>query len=143
MNIEATLPRPRLANLRQAYDLALAGAVGALCGLYLYVELVHADSVWVRDGLAGAMIGGAIGFFLNASAPSKDGAWLKLAREATWGVVAGGDRRGDRAGGGRVGPRRLSGGTGRTGRVVGDPRPGHRREPGAIDPLESSGSPTG
>jgi hypothetical protein len=36
-------PRPPAtqgwASLRQAYDLALAGAVGAIFGLYLYVEL--------------------------------------------------------------------------------------------------------
>jgi hypothetical protein len=89
VNAEPILTLPRSANLRQAYDLAIAGAVGALCGLYLYVELVHADSVWLRDALAGAMIGGAIGFFLNASGPSKDGAWLKLARDSTWGVLAG------------------------------------------------------
>jgi len=83
------VPRARSANLRQTYDLAIAGAIGALCGLYLYVELVHTESVWIRDALAGASIGGAIGFFLNASGPSKDGAWLKLARDATWGVIAG------------------------------------------------------
>jgi len=81
--------RPRSANVRQAYDLALAGAIGAIFGLYLYVELVHARSVWVRDALAGATIGGTIGFFLNAWAPARDGAWLKLARDATWGTLAG------------------------------------------------------
>ena len=85
----ALAPRVRSANLRQAYDLALAGAIGALCGLYLYVELVHAETVWLRDALAGLAIGGTIGFFLNASGPSKDGAWLKLARDATWGALAG------------------------------------------------------
>ena len=82
-------PRPRSGDLRQAYDLAIAGAVGALCGLFLDVELVHAESVWVRDALAGTTIGGAIGFFLNASGPSKDGAWLKLARDSTRGTIAG------------------------------------------------------
>jgi hypothetical protein len=82
-------PRPRSANFRQAYDLALAGATGALVGLYLYVELVHAQSVWLRDALAGSSIGGSIGFFLNASGPSRDGAWLKLARESTRGTIAG------------------------------------------------------
>ncbi len=34
-------------------------------------------------------IGGAVGFFLNASGPLRDGAWLKAARDATWGVLAG------------------------------------------------------
>ncbi len=68
------------ASLRQAYDLGLAGALGALFGLYLYVELVQAESVYVRDALAGAIIGGAIGFFLNAWGPMRDGAWRKLAR---------------------------------------------------------------
>jgi hypothetical protein len=77
------------ANVRQAYDLALAGAIGAVCGLYLYVELVHAESIWARDALAGVAIGGTIGFFLNAWGPARDGAWLKLARDATWGALAG------------------------------------------------------
>jgi Inner membrane component of T3SS, cytoplasmic domain len=86
---QASAPRIRSANFRQAYDLAIAGAIGALFGLYLYVELVHAELVWVRDALAGLAIGGAIGFFLNASGPSRDGAWLKVARDATWGTLAG------------------------------------------------------
>lgn len=81
--------RPRGANVRQAYDLALAGALGGLFGLYLYVELVHAASVYVRDALAGVAIGGAIGYFLNAAGPFRDGAWLKLAHAATWGALAG------------------------------------------------------
>ena len=84
-------------NARQAYDLALAGAAGALFGLYLYVELVHARygeavyalPVYLRDALAGVAIGGAVGFFLNASGPFRDGAWLKLARAAAWGAGAG------------------------------------------------------
>jgi hypothetical protein len=79
----------RSASLRQAYDLALAGAIGAVFGLYLYVELVRADNVLVRDALAGLAIGGTIGFFLNAHGPFRDGAWLKLARTATWGALAG------------------------------------------------------
>jgi hypothetical protein len=83
------MPKIRSANLRQAYDLALAGAIGGLVGLYLYVELVHTEAIWLRDALAGSAIGGTIGFFLNASGPSRDGAWLKLAREATWGTLAG------------------------------------------------------
>jgi len=82
-------PRVRGSSLRHAYDLALAGALGALFGLYLYVELVHAEELWVRDALAGAAIGGTIGFFLNASGPFRDGAWLKLGRAATWGTLAG------------------------------------------------------
>ncbi len=77
------------ANLRHTYDLALAGAIGALTGLYLYVELVHADSIWARDALAGVAIGGSIGFFLNAWGPARDGAWLRLARDASWGAIAG------------------------------------------------------
>jgi len=79
----------RFANLRQAYDLALAGALGAIFGLYLYVELVRADSVWVRDALAGLAIGGTIGFFLNAWGPFRDGAWIKFSRAGTWGMLAG------------------------------------------------------
>ena len=79
----------RSANLGHAYDLALAGALGAVFGLYLYVELVHASELWVRDALAGVAIGGTIGFFLNAAGPFRDGAWLKLGRAATWGTLAG------------------------------------------------------
>ncbi len=79
----------RSTNLRQAYERALAGALGAVFGLYLYVELIHAEEVWVRDALAGLLIGGTIGFFLNASAPLREGAWLKLGRMATWGTLAG------------------------------------------------------
>jgi hypothetical protein len=82
-------PRAASANVRQAYDLAIAGALGAVFGLYLYVELVHASNVYVRDALAGIAIGGTIGFFLNAAGPFRDGAWLKLARAATWGALAG------------------------------------------------------
>ncbi len=69
--------------------MALAGASGAVFGLYLYVELVHARSVYVRDALAGVAIGGTVGYFLNACGPFRDGAWLKLARAATWGALAG------------------------------------------------------
>jgi hypothetical protein len=76
------------ANLRHAYDLALTGALGALFGLYLYVELVQAESVYVRDALAGLLIGGSLGVFLNAYGPLRDGAWLKLARAITWGAPA-------------------------------------------------------
>jgi hypothetical protein len=86
------LPRSRAAqgwaSLRQAYDLALAGAVGALFGLYLYVETVRAESVYVRDALAGLIIGGSIGFFLSAWGPVRDGAWHKLTRAVSWGVPA-------------------------------------------------------
>src|SRR5215468_6664382 len=86
----ATAPRVRLrgANLRQAYDLALTGALGALFGLYLYVECVQAESVYVRDTLAGLLIGGALGVFLNAYGPLRDGAWLKLSRAVTLGAPA-------------------------------------------------------
>src|SRR5437868_14806425 len=80
--------RPRGANLRQAYDLALTGGLGALFGLYLYVELVQAESVYVRDVWAGLLIGGSLGVFLNAYGPLRDGAWLKLARSVTWGAPA-------------------------------------------------------
>jgi len=66
-------------SVRQAYDLALAGALGGLFGLYLYVETVDAKSVYVRDAWAGAIIGGAIGFFLNAWGPLRDGSWRKTA----------------------------------------------------------------
>jgi hypothetical protein len=88
-SVASPLGRGSAANARQAYDLALAGATGAVFGLYLYVELVHARSVYLRDALAGVAIGGMIGFFLNASGPFRDGAWLKLARAATWGALAG------------------------------------------------------
>ncbi len=79
----------RSANLSQAYELAIAGALGAVFGLYLYTELVQARSVYVRDAFAGVAIGGTLGFFLNASGPLREGAWLKLARAGTWGALAG------------------------------------------------------
>lgn len=77
------------ADVRQAIDLAIAGAIGAICGLYLDVELVQAESVWARDALAGAILGGSIGFALNAALPGRDGAWLAAARASTWGTIAG------------------------------------------------------
>jgi hypothetical protein len=76
------------ANLRHAYELALAGGLGGLFGLYLYVELVQAESVYVRDALAGLLIGGSLGVFLNACSPFRDGAWFKLARAVAWGAPA-------------------------------------------------------
>ena len=48
----------------------------------------QADSVYLRDALAGTIIGGSIGFFLNAWGPLRDGAWRKLARSVSWGVPA-------------------------------------------------------
>ncbi len=66
----------------------MTGGLGALFGLYLYVELVQAESVYVRDGLAGLLIGGSLGVFLNAYSPVRDGAWLQLARALAWGVPA-------------------------------------------------------
>jgi len=85
----ASISRIRGADFRRAYDLMLAGAVGAVLGLFLYVELVQTENIWLRDALAGAAIGGALGFVLNAAEPFRDGAWLKLARAATWGALAG------------------------------------------------------
>lgn len=76
------------ASLRQAYDSALAGALGGLFGLYLYVELVRAESVYTRDALAGALIGGSIGFFINAWGPLRDGSWRRLARATARGTPA-------------------------------------------------------
>jgi hypothetical protein len=88
----ALAPAQRLrtggANLRQAYDLALTGALGALFGLYLYVECVQAESVYVRDLLAGLLIGGSLGLFINAYGPLRDGAWLRMSRAVTMGVPA-------------------------------------------------------
>ncbi len=81
---------PRFAQLRQVYDLSLAGAIGAVFGLFLFVELVDRElTVYMRDAMAGLAIGGTVGFFLNASGPFRDGAWLKLARASTWGAIAG------------------------------------------------------
>ena len=82
--------RPSLrANARQAYDLALAGAIGAVFGLFFYVESIRTSSIWLRDALAGLLIGGAIGYALNAVGPLRDGAWHTLARTSTWGALAG------------------------------------------------------
>jgi hypothetical protein len=77
------------AGARQAYELAICGAIGALIGLYLYVEMIQAESVEVRDALAGALIGGSTGFFLNAWGPFRDGAFHRLCRAVSWGVPAG------------------------------------------------------
>ncbi len=76
------------ANLWQAYDLAVTGGLGALLGLYLYVEMVQAENVYVRDALAGLLIGGSLGIVLNAYGPLRDGAWQKLARSVAWGAPA-------------------------------------------------------
>jgi Inner membrane component of T3SS, cytoplasmic domain len=84
----APIARSGRANLRQAYDLAIMGGLGALIGLYLYVEMVQAESVYVRDAWAGLLIGGSLGAFLNAYGPARDGAWLKMARAITWGAPA-------------------------------------------------------
>jgi Inner membrane component of T3SS, cytoplasmic domain len=84
----ARRPRAGRANLRQAYDLALTGALGALFGLFLYVECVQTQSVYVRDLLAGLLIGGSMGVFLNAYGPIRDGAWLKVARSVALGAPA-------------------------------------------------------
>ena len=88
---DAIVPAPRYrgADLRRAYDLALAGAIGAVLGLYLFTELVHTESIELRDALAGAAIGAALGFVLNAAEPLRDGAWLKFCRSASWGAIAG------------------------------------------------------
>lgn len=74
---------------RRGYDLALAGAIGGVFGLYFFVELIRTDAVYPRAALAGALIGGSIGFLLNAAEPFREGAWRKLARGATWGALAG------------------------------------------------------
>lgn len=79
----------RALDRRRAVDLALAGAIGALCGLYLDVETVRLDGVWARDACAGLWIGGAAGYALNAAAAARDGAWLRAARDAGRGAVAG------------------------------------------------------
>ena len=85
-------PISRLGSIdfQRALDLALAGAIGALFGLYLDVELVRAEAVWVRDAWAGLAIGGASGYCLNAAAAARDGAWLRAARDAGRGAIAGG-----------------------------------------------------
>ena len=76
-------------DFQRASDFALAGAIGALFGLYLDVELVRADAVWIRDAWAGLAIGGASGYCLNAAAAARDGAWLRAARDAGRGGIAG------------------------------------------------------
>jgi hypothetical protein len=76
-------------GLRRAYDLALSGAIGAVFGLYFYVELIHTNDLITRDAWAGALIGGSIGFLLNSAEAYRDGAWRKLSRTASWGAIAG------------------------------------------------------
>ena len=58
-------------------------------GLFFYVESIRTPSIWLRDALAGLLIGGAIGYALGAAGPLRDGAWLTLARSSTWGALAG------------------------------------------------------
>ena len=79
----------RIPGLRQGLDLAIAGAIGAVFGLFLYVELIDSKSVVARDAFAGLLIGGSIGYFLNAIGPFRERAWLKLARAANWGALTG------------------------------------------------------
>lgn len=79
----------RRVSVRQAYDLALSGALGAVFGLYLFVELVQAGDLLWRDALAGLLIGSSLGFFLNAAEPLRDGALLRMAHQGTWGAALG------------------------------------------------------
>ena len=84
----ATKPGGRV-DLQRSVDLALAGAIGALIGLYLDVELIQADSVWLRDAGAGLFIGGASGYCLGGANAARDRAWLRAARLAGRGAIAG------------------------------------------------------
>lgn len=92
-----SLAKSLASNARQAYALAIAGALGAVFGLYVYTEMLRPfeglqkanESWWVRDLIAGSCLGAAIGFALNAADPLRDGALLKLSRTATWGALAG------------------------------------------------------
>ncbi len=90
-SIPSTPSASRLAgaSLRRIYDFGLAGALGALIGLYLYVEMVRVDALTLRDALAGLLIGGAIGFTINAIEPFRDGSWIRLARNGCLGAGAG------------------------------------------------------
>lgn len=87
----AEIARPSASRnaLGRGLDLAVAGAVGGLFGLFFYVELVQTSSLLVRDALAGILIGGSIAFTLNAMEAFQDGAWLKLSRFATLGAISG------------------------------------------------------
>src|SRR5437016_4981990 len=87
----STLPlvNRALRVFQRGFDLSLAGAIGAVFGLYFYVELIRTSSLTKRDALAGALIGGSIGFFLNAVEAYREGAWRKLCRTASWGAIAG------------------------------------------------------
>ncbi|MDX2037693.1 MAG: FHA domain-containing protein [Isosphaeraceae bacterium] len=76
-------------NLRQAHEQGVAGAIGALIGLYSYAESITTTDLHTRDALAGAIIGGSIGLFVSAVGPLRDGARLALARAAVWGAITG------------------------------------------------------
>jgi len=97
MSALATFWNSAAANARQAYMLALTGAIGALIGLYIYVEMLRPfpelrqaqDLWWLRDVIAGVALGGAIGFVINGLDPLRDGAFLRLANAAAWGAVTG------------------------------------------------------
>lgn len=73
----------------RAYFSAISGALGAVFGLYLFTELAQTRSLLLRSALAGTAIGGMVGFFLNAYEPFRDGAWLKLGRDSSWGALFG------------------------------------------------------
>ncbi len=95
--MSATSPQPSVpspairgfSGLGRARDLGIAGAIGALFGLYEYVEIVRTDNLILRDALAGALIGGFVGFMINAADAFREGAWWKLSRSASWGALAG------------------------------------------------------
>jgi hypothetical protein len=82
---------------RTVYGLSVAGAMGAVVGLYAYGEaanvsdaLAHRTSLWwARNVVAGITIGGAIGLFLNAAERLGEGSWPRLARAMSWGAAAG------------------------------------------------------
>jgi hypothetical protein len=86
-----------MVGARRAYDFALAGALAAVVGLYLFVGLSQVDPTlasspdrWARrDLLAGALLGGAIGYVLRGFEAARDGAFWRASRRAASGLVMG------------------------------------------------------
>lgn len=89
--------RTRRWDFAAIHELAIAGALGGIIGLYYYGEVAagwptlrQANGLWwARDILAGVVIGGAIGFFLNGLPAARTGTWLKLARDGITSALLG------------------------------------------------------
>lgn len=79
--------------LQGMYDRALLGALGGIIGWLLYgifgdAAAAEDGAVWER-ALAGATLGGAIGYTIAAGPALLEGLWRRGARQAAYGLVGG------------------------------------------------------